>query len=228
MIALPRPPRIRLEVLEDYTATSKPDEGYLRVRRRSFVAHAPSNAAPSDSFRYDVVERWNQDAVAVVLHFVRGGRPHVILRSALRVPLAMRPDPMVGAEALPVGATEGELWEIPAGLVEATERTGDGLVGCVVRETEEEVGLSISPDSVCPLGGAIFPSAGVIGECIHMFHARVDPSGRPAVAPGDGPLEQGAMVIEVPLEEALVWCDAGLLPDAKTEIGLRRLARVLA
>ena len=225
MSAPPTLPRIRLEVLDDYTATSKPDEGYLRVRRRTFTAHA-TGAAPSASFRYDVVERWNQDAVAVVLHFVREGRRYVILRSALRVPLAMRPDPLIGE--VPEGAAQGELWEIPAGLVEAGERTLEGLVACVVRETEEEVGLVIEAAAVHPLGGVLFPSAGVIGECIHMFHAEVDPAGRPETPPGDGPLEQGARVVEIPLDEALAWCDAGLLPDGKTELGLRRLARVLA
>lgn len=225
----PRPPGITLEVVGDHTAGSRPDEGYLRVRRRSFVAHVPGDASPTAAFRYDVVERWNQDAVAVVLHFLRNGERHVILRSAIRVPLAMRPDPLVPpAVGLPAGAAQGELWEIPAGLVEADERTPTGLVACVVRETEEEVGLVIGAGAVAPLGGVLFPTAGVIGECIHLFHAEVDPSGRPPVVHGDGPLEKGAQILEIPLTTALDWCDRGQLPDVKTEIGLRRLARLVA
>lgn len=225
----PRLPGIGLEVVEDHTATSRPDEGYLRVKRRSFVARYPGDPAPSAPFRYDVVERWNQDAVAVVLHFLRDGLRHVILRSALRVPLAMRPDPLVApAVGLPEGAAQGELWEIPAGLVEATEKTAEGLVSCVIRETEEEVGLVIGAGVVHPLGGVLFPTAGVIGECIHLFHAEVDPSGRPEIPHGDGPLEKGARILEVRLEDALDWCDRGLLPDVKTEIGLRRFARLVA
>jgi len=220
----PSTPGIRLEVTSDYTASSKCDEGYLRVRRRKMVARHPGRAEPSEEFKYDAVERWNQDAVAIVLHFVRDGRRHVILRSAVRPPLALRPNPLIAiAIPFPDGVTHGELWEIPAGLVEDKERTPEGLVACAARETFEEVGLTVDVGAVRPLGGAIFPSAGIIGECIYLFEAEVDVHDRPEPK-GDGPLEQGARIHEVALDEAIRWCDEGQLPDVKTEIALRRLA----
>jgi ADP-ribose pyrophosphatase len=127
----------------------------------------------------------------------------------------------------PDGVTRGELWEIPAGLVEKDERDLRGLVGCAVRETEEEVGLVIAVDTVRPLGGPFFPSAGIVGECVFLFEAEID-GDAPSNPEGDGALEKGARVIDVPLGLALSWCDDGALPDGKTEIALRRLAAKLA
>jgi len=222
MRAPPAPPEIRLRVVDDYTAQSKCDEGYLRVRRRRFVAGYEGEPKESEEFRYDVIERWNPDAVAIVQHFDRGGVRFVILRSAIRVPVATRPEPLIALERFPGGAGKGLLWEIVAGLVEEKERTPEGLVACAVRETEEEVGLKIDASTVHALGGPSFPSAGITGECIYYFECEVDPNAR-AHAEGDGPLERGATIVEVPLREALEWCDAGLLPDAKTELALRRL-----
>jgi ADP-ribose pyrophosphatase len=215
-------PAIRLEVTRDYTAQTRPDEGYLRVRRREM--HALHAGVAGETFRYDVVERWNQDAIAILLHFVRDGERRVLLRSAVRPPLSLRGDLLAHPEhPFPDGVERGELWEIPAGLVEKDERTPEGLVGCAVRETEEEVGLRIAPESVRTLGGPFFPSAGVVGECIYVFEAEVD-GDAPRDAEGDGPLERGARVIDVPLAQALSWCDRGLLPDGKTELALRRLS----
>jgi ADP-ribose pyrophosphatase len=215
----PALPKIELTITEDYTDQSKCDEGYLRIKRRKMRARY-ADGSQSEEFKYDVVERWNQDAVAILLHFVRDGERHVILRSAVRPPLALR-DGLIGAH--PDGVTRGELWEIPAGLVEKDERTEDGLKLCCVRETEEEVALKITKDQVKPLGGACFPSAGIVGECVFLFEAVVDASKRPEPV-GDGALEKNAKVIEVPLKTALEWCDRGLLPDSKTELALRRFA----
>jgi ADP-ribose pyrophosphatase len=75
----------------------------------------------------------------------------------------------------------------------------------------------------------MFPSAGVIGECIYFYAAEIDPASR-TEPEGDGsPLEHAAAIAEFTLAEALAWCDAGQLPDAKTELALRRLdARIRA
>jgi ADP-ribose pyrophosphatase len=138
----------------------------------------------------------------------------------------MRPTPLLpGSVPFPGGVELGELWEIPAGLIEESERTPEGILACVVRETLEEIGFRIPTSAVRPLGGPVFPSAGVIGECIYLFEAEVDPDTQEHPE-GDGPLEHGARVIQVPLSEALGWCDNGLLPDMKTELALRRLALV--
>ncbi|MEO7095679.1 MAG: NUDIX hydrolase [Polyangiales bacterium] len=224
----PELPGVRLDVVGDTTATSKCDEGYLRVKRLSLVARYDGIAAPSEPFRYDTVERWNQDAVAVVPHFLRDRVRHVILRSCIRPPLALRGEPIVTPPLpLPKGAVSGVLWEIPAGLVEKDERSPEGLVRCVVRETAEEIGIAVQESDVHPLGGVLFPSAGIIGELIYLYECEVDPASR-AEPGGDGsPLEREAQIIELPLATALEWCEAGKLPDVKTELGVRRLASLL-
>jgi ADP-ribose pyrophosphatase len=214
-------PAIKLSITEDYTAQSKCDEGYLRIKRRKMRARY-STGEDSEEFKYDVVERWNQDAVAILLHFVRNGERHIILRSAIRPPLALRDDLIEGA-ARAAGVERGELWEIPAGLVEKDERNPEGIVMCAVRETQEEVALTIKKEHVRALGGPVFPSAGIIGECIFLFEAEVSADKRPEPV-GDGALEKHAKVIEVPLSVALDWCDRGLLPDSKTELAIRRFA----
>lgn len=218
----PALPGIRLEITEDYTARSKCDEGYLRLKRRFIKAKYPDGGA-SEPFKYDAVERWNQDAVSVLLHFVDNGVRHVILRSAIRPPLALRPQPLVDAGIpYPPGAHEGELWEVPAGLIEKDETGREGLVTCVVRETKEEVGIDLDRALVKELGGAMFPSSGIIGEAVFLFEAEIAKPTK-LEPEGDGALEKGAKLALVPLDRALEWCDRGLLPDAKTELSLRRL-----
>jgi ADP-ribose pyrophosphatase len=221
----PEAPNVTLEVVGDRTATSKCDEGYLRVRRLDLRARWRDTNDPSESFAYDVVERWNADAVAVLAHFERDGVRHVVLRSSVRPPVAVRGAKYVeSATSIPSDAKRGVLWEIVAGLVERDERSDEGLVRCAVRETAEEIGVAVDPKDVRALGGPIFPSAGVIGELIYFYECEID-LGTRREPDGDGsPLERNARIVDVPLDRALAWCDEGLLPDAKTEIALRRFA----
>jgi ADP-ribose pyrophosphatase len=222
---LPDAPDLTLEIVGDRTATSKCDEGYLRVRRLDLRARWQGDPTPSEPFKYDVVERWNPDAVAVLPHFEKDGVRHVVLRTCIRPPAAMRKEKYVeGAPALPHAAMRGVLWEIVAGLVEKDERSAEGLVRCAVRETEEEIGVVVDAAHVRPLGGPIFPTAGVVGEIIYFFECDVDLSTRKEPGGDGSPLENHARFVEVPLARALEWCDAGLLPDAKTELALRRFA----
>ena len=79
-----------------------------------------------------------------------------------------------------------------------------------------------------PLGPAVIPVPAMIAERQHLFHVEIDPDelGAPA---GDGSvLEQVAVIAAVPLTLALAMARRGELPDGKTELGLRRIAEVLA
>lgn len=224
--APPPIPDVRLEIAGDRTASSKCDEGYLRVRRLDLRARWRDEEKPSEPFRYDVLERWNMDAVAVLPHFVRDGVRCVVLRSSIRPPIPLRGAPFVDTPEtpLPIDAKAGELWEIPAGLVEEDERTAEGLVRCAVRETDEEIGVTVDPKNMRPLGGPFFPSAGIVGELIYLFECEVDLAARHDPKGDGSPLERHAEILDVSLERAIDWCDAGMLPDAKTEIALRRFA----
>ena len=219
---LPPLPGHRLTVLED-RRPEPAERGFMYVRKLRLEAHF-AEGTKSGPFSYDCADRTRMDAVIVVPHYVdEHGKRWVVLRSALRVPLAARP-----REVWPVPEKDslGELWEVPAGLVEEDERSPEGLRGCAARELYEETGYSVEPSELAPLDPSTFPTPGVIGERHFYFHAVVDPAQR-ATPPEDGSaLEAHAVVVAVPLDEALEACRRGDIEDAKTELALRRLAEL--
>jgi ADP-ribose pyrophosphatase len=214
---LPPLPGHRLTVLDDRPAD--PTTAFVTIRHVRMRARFGDGAESAD-FGYDVASRSRLDAVVVVPYFRREGTTFVLLRSALRPPVALRPPalcPYPESEAL------GELWEVPAGLVEADECTPEGVIGCAARELHEETGYEVPTDRLTRLGPATFPSPGVIGERHYFFAVEIDP-GSNGVPPEDGSaLERGAVLAQVPLDEALEACRVGAIEDAKTELALRRL-----
>lgn len=218
---LPPPPPHTL-LRED--APEPPGPAFLWVLREVFRLRY-SSGEESETFVYDTAHRTRLDAVIIAAHFRdSSGRPHVYLRSALRPPVATRP-----LEARPVPETGdlGSLWELPAGLVEVDERSPRGLVECAVRELREELGFVVDPESVAPLGPSSFPAPGMIGERHFFFHVEVEPGSRSLPSEDGSPLERHAEVIAAPLDELLALARRGGLEDAKTELGLRRLAEIL-
>lgn len=197
--------------------------GYLQMRR-SRLRVRWQDGTVSEPFVYDTVERKALDAVVVVPHFRdTAGRLCVVLRSAIRPPVALRQDKSDGSEE---GSSLGLLWEVPAGLIEADERGDEGRRRCAARELFEETGAQVSPNSIEPLGPSTFPSPGVIGERHYYFHVEIDPHAL-TVPPEDGSvLERNAELVAMPLEIALDLVRVGEIEDAKTEIALRRLAEI--
>lgn len=224
VMPLPPLPPLELRVLEDLSPRG--EAGFLRLHRHR-LALRRSDGSESEPFVYDSVHRAALDAVVIAAHFRAIGKPHVFLRSAVRPPARFRP-----AECRPLAesATLGSMWELPAGLVEPDEcRLGAiGLQQCAARELEEEVGLAVPPERMINLGPATFPSAGVIGERHHFFSVEVDPTEQRVPTEDGSPLEEGASVVVLALDEALELVRQGAIEDAKTEIGLRRLAERLA
>jgi ADP-ribose pyrophosphatase len=207
---LPELPKVALDVVAD---RSDEREGFLTLKRYELVV--TDDGTRSRPFRYDMVERRALDAAIMVAHHLDdSGKPCVYLRSSVRPPVAMRP----GAPK-----TAGVLWEVPAGLIEP----GEAPNAAAARELEEELGFTVSPDDMQPLGPNAFPAPAFIGEIHFFFHVRVDPTKRKE-AGGDGsPLEDAAHIVSVPLERALAACGAGEVADAKSELALRRLAEIL-
>lgn len=117
----------------------------------------------------------------------------------------------------------GELWEVPAGLVEPDEASPEGLRRCASRELFEETGYAVPPERIELLGPALFPAPAMIGERHFFFHAVIDPENR-VEPPLDGSiLERNAVVVAVSLEDALAGCASGEIEDEKTELALWRL-----
>ncbi len=145
-------PKIQLELLEDL---SPPDQtGFLRLVRRRYRATYP-DGSESVPFVYDAVDRSAIDAVVIAAHFVGSdGAPRVFLRSCFRPPLTLRDR---AHSPLPEEACDGQLWELPAGLVDTAEQSPTGVARAAQRELLEELGFEVSLDALSPLGHSTFP-----------------------------------------------------------------------
>jgi ADP-ribose pyrophosphatase len=219
---LPSVPAVRLELVEDLTP-QQPD-GFLRLVRRRFVAIGPDGER-SSSFIYDEVDRRAIDAVVVVAYYLdAAGRARVFLRSATRPPVAMR---AACRQPIPGGTERPGLWEVVAGLVEERESSPAGIVECAKRELAEELGFDVSLTQLRELGHSVLPAPGVIGERHYFFVVEVDPARRQRPSLDGSALEQLGVVIDTSLADALSACSIGEIEDAKTELGLRRLAELL-
>ena len=215
----PSLPEIRLQLIDDLSPDAPP--GFLRLLRRRFVA-TYADGSRSAPFVYDEVDRAAIDAVVIVAHFRdQVGTRRVFLRSALRPPVVFRDR---NRSPHPDGDPAGSLWELPAGLVESSERSPSGLRDCAAREVLEELGFQADPEALFELGPSTFPAPGICAERHYYFSLEVDPTGRGEPGLDGSALERGGAVIDVSLSQALDWCRAGAILDAKTELGLRRLA----
>jgi ADP-ribose pyrophosphatase len=208
-------PGIRLEVVEDLSPAD--ESGFLRLRRRRFVAHYPDGSR-SDPFLYDEVDRKAMDAVVIAAHYVEHGERYVYLRSAVRPPVAMR-------DRGPLGEPDrgGALWELPAGLVEPDEWSVEGLPRCARRELLEELGFDVELQDLKQLGPNTYPAPGVVGERHIYFEVTVEPAQRKEPELDGSALEKFGVVVAVRLARALELCRSGEIEDAKTEVALRRL-----
>jgi ADP-ribose pyrophosphatase len=207
---LPSLPGIAVRIAHDRSDAARAMGGFLNVRRLDLVAIAPDGTM-SREFRYDIATRASLDAVIMIAHYALEGTTRVFLRSAVRPPLAVRDIPP------PHG---GSLWELPAGLIDPGETAREAAA----RELHEELGFEVSPAEMKDLGPPAFPAPGFIAEMHHFFHVEVDPSRRGVPKEDGSILEQGAMIVELPLAKALDRCRAGEITDSKTELALRRLA----
>jgi ADP-ribose pyrophosphatase len=205
---LPEAPKVELETVRE---TQHGDGGFLVLRRMELVALAAGARSPS--FAYDTVDRASIDASVMAVHHVAEGRVWVWLRSSLRPPVALC-DQRAAAVRSPV------LWELPAGLID----DGESPRAAAAREIAEELGFDVVESAVLDLGPASHPAPALIGELHYFFHVEVDPKTRTEPAGDGSALEAGALVVAVPLEEALAACRRGDIRDEKTELALRRLA----
>jgi ADP-ribose pyrophosphatase len=221
LMELPALPKHTLVVVDERLSRDPP--GFLRLRRRALKIRF-EDGRESRAFDYDVVDRERLDAVVMAAHYRDAdGKRWVYLRSSLRAPVALRSRE---ESPVPEGASLGNLWELPAGLVEVDERSPLGLRLAAARELLEEVGVAVDPAALRELGPSNFPAPALIGERHFFFHVEVDPRAVAAPTEDGSPLEESAIVVAVPLDEALEHCRRGLIEDAKTELALRRLAEV--
>lgn len=182
-----------------------------------------NDGSASPSYRYEAVLRTPLDAVVVVLTAHVDGEIAVCLRSCARPPAVMRTLcdlPQVQSDET------GVLWEVPAGLIESSDRGLEGLKRRAAAETCEETGYFLPTDAFSPMRGApMYPSSGTLPERLFFMEARVTDVGSRQTPQGDGShAEAGAVVRWVTLEDAVAMCDDGAIADMKTELAIRRLA----
>ena len=206
---LPELPKVELEIVGDARVG---EGGFLALRRTDLVTVKAGQR--SAAFTYDTIDRRAFDASVMVAHHVEGGRLHVWLRSCVRPPLVLRPP---GPHSL-----TAVLWEVPAGLIEP----GESARSAAARETAEELGFHVPESALVELGAAMHPAPALIGEVHHFFHVEVDPASRQEPRGDGSPLEAGATIVSIPLDDALAACRRGEIRDEKTELALRRLADV--
>jgi ADP-ribose pyrophosphatase len=219
-VRLPELPKIAVEQEQDLSPAG--EDGFLVLRRQRLRLRYGDGAA-SAGFLFDHVERKALDSVVVAAHFLRDGQRWVYLRTSVRPAARLRP---LRARPLPEKDSLGVLWELPAGLVEPDECHPGGLARSAAREVHEELGFKLDPGAFLPLGKSAFPCPGIIGERHHFFQVEVDPDARMAPAEDGSELEKHAIVVALPLGEALAAVRAGTLEDMKSEVGLRRLAEI--
>ena len=211
-----------IEVVEDRTATSRCDEGFLCVSRL-LIRNVYDDGSRSQPYPCDVVSRPGSDAVVAVLYERAGEEDvRVLLRESPRAPVYLRrhknfvhPDPR---EYLSVA-------EVVAGLVEAGDAPGpQGLRERAAIEAKEEAGSALPPEAFALIGGETFASPGTSDEKVYYCAAAArldaaDPAG------GDGTvMEEHAQLVVRELGDAIQACRSGAIPDMKTEIALLRLA----
>lgn len=112
-------------------------------------------------------------------------------------------------------AAGGDIWEIPAGTLQA----GEAPLACARRELREETGLAAEDWTAL---GSILTSPGFCDERIHLFLAR-------RLTPGAQALDADEVlrVARLPLAQALAMVAAGEIADAKSIAGLHLAERAL-
>ena len=215
----------RIEIVEDRTAASRCDEGFLRVSRL-LLRNVYADGSASVAYACDVVSRPGSDAVVAALYQVEGEgggrRVRVLLREGVRAPVYLRrhknfvhPDPR----------EYRELAEVVAGIVEPDDPPGEaGLRRRAALEAEEEAGCQLGPEAFEPIGGETFASPGVSDEKVY-YRAAATALDRAQEPSGDGSaMEEYARLVVCDLDEAIERCRTGAIPDMKTEVALLRLA----
>ncbi|NLN63756.1 MAG: NUDIX hydrolase [Myxococcales bacterium] len=199
------------------------DRPYLSLYRLRLRTHY-NDGSCSASYPYDAVLRKWLDAVVVILTAEMDGEVQILLRTCLRPPLLLRHMAYIPTED---AAPSALVRELPAGLLEPGDEGPEGILHRARAETLEEAGYDLPLTAFSLLNGAPWVTPGVLPERIWYVRAHVANPADVQEPPGDGSLlEAHAQTQWIPLGAALEMCDRGEIDDMKTELGIRRLARL--
>ncbi len=215
------PPQIKTEVLSTITTKGS----FLKIDTNEVRFHYPDGSTAE--MKVDAISRKLPDAVVIIPYYKSefDNKYYVYLRSCLRTAVAVADY----SKTMRMTDCNGNLFELPAGLVDEEEIGELGLRQAVVRELKEEVGFDVAQESVRlqRLGFPMFSTPGIIAERLYFYSVNVDPNERGIPTEDGSPLEKGGIVELFSLHEVFEAIEDGKILDSKTEIGLNRLSNVL-
>src|SRR5919197_6010053 len=140
-----------IEIVEDRTAASRCDEGFLRLKRYR-ARNRRDDGTRSPDYPIDVIDRPTLDAVAVCV-WARGPRGvEVLTRRGLR-PAAYF---LRGQRTVVPEPEYLLLEEIVAGVLEPGEVGVDALRRRAADEVREEAGMGVAPERLRGAGAPLF------------------------------------------------------------------------
>ena len=198
---------------------------YFKLTRRK-IRNIYSDGSKSDWYWVEAAHPPFFDAVVLILYVERPDQPEALyLRRTLRPAVAFRRFSPWQLKA-DGGKPLAEIWELPAGGIEAQdlEPGGVGPLGRAQAEAWEEAGFRLQPEDLIPLGPPPFSAPALAGERLNYYICKVDPDSAQEPT-GDGhPMEVGSELVLLPLPQAEQWVEQGKISDLKTEVGIRRFA----
>ena len=213
-----------IHVIEDRSETTPWDKGFFKLRRLQ-VQNQYTDDTQSRVYACDVLERRGVDAVAVLLWYKKDEQVHVFFRECIRPAVYLR-------KARPNGITDDReypvLIELIAGIIEPQDIGELGIKQRAAIEAEEEAGFSVDPADVVILGQGSFDAPGIMAEKVFFAAVQCDPEKRGAPKTDGSPFEERGKVFSLSLTEAFDWIERGDLCDLKSEVGLRRLEKVIS
>ena len=201
-----------IERWEDYAFP--PRTPLFRVVRAK-LRHTRFDGRMSDPITRINFERGN--SVAVLLHDSTQDAVVLVRQFMYPVYAGLSPE-----EIRRDGVAKAWILEVVAGVVDENATVKE----VANKELIEESGYKVKGD-LEPLG-TLYPSPGGTSERIHLFLGLVD-SAKP-IAAGGGVVAEGEdiQVVVLPLRRAMEMVERGEIQDAKTIVGLQRLALMQA
>lgn len=224
------PPQIKIETISQEILA----QGFLGIDRRKVRIIYPvvnSRTIEDQFMTIDSVIRKCNDAVCIIAYFKLNDEVYIYLRSCLR-PAAMLRDYWTDSERLEpeerngLSVNPGNLFELPAGLIDEYELGSNGPVSAAQRELLEEIGIDVNIDDLYYMG-RYFSSAGMCAERVYFYQVQVDPFTEQIPGEDGSALEMGGEVIKIKLTDALKAINTEEILDAKTQMGIMKLAKKL-
>jgi GDP-mannose pyrophosphatase NudK len=145
------------------------------------------------------------DAVAILLYNKTNHK--VILVKQFRAPVFVKEN-------------DGNVLEVPAGIMEK----GENILETLVRETLEETGYRLNNPQFLSV---FYPSVGVMNERIHLYLGVVEDSDKVEKGGGLDSEKEYLEVIEMSPEELFQLIDEGKIKDGKTMVAVFYLKKIL-